>query len=882
MSTHDRRRFVSQAIWYFLRQDYSPRELIILDSGADPVADLVPCDPTIRYVRLTQPMSTVDKRKLACDLSTGELIAHWDDDAWYSPYRLAAQAAQFQNAEVEASALRNLLHYQPLTGRLWRHAAPSGAPPRLPGAGLAYRRSFWKEHRFGEGAGGEMAAFTAMVPTGRLAVQDGSALAAILLHGGSTGPVNSADPRWQSRPFDELAQLLGLDLGFYAGLRANGQRPAARLAFAPVTLAASFMVYDGYGSMAEYLALGLARAGADVHIAPFRIDPTALSPKFHELWRRSRPDAEGIVLCHAWWGENLARFGSARDLFMKTVWETNQLPSDWPARLNRATAVIVPSHFAARVFRESGVRAPIEVVHEGIDPEVYPYQEPQERAGFTTLMVGVLAPRKNFRQAVAAWKLAFEGDPDARMIIKGRFQLEKYVPDDPRISVVDSNESTRGILHWYQQADALLALGNEGFGLPLIEGMGTGLPVIALDSEAQGDVCAEAAGMVLPVRPATWEQVNHQPIGPCGLRAIPDVEDAARRLRWVSEHRDEAREMGRRASAWAHAKRNVWDMGEETLAVIERYARTSRPLRRSYAVWAPESDGRPDLGYYNRDLIGSLNLARRYETPPTKWRSQSLHIQYAPGMFDDIALTREIQAAHRNGIVVALTEHVAPDRAGAWEQHADALITLNEAAASRLRERWPGKRVELIPPGCPPWRAPTRNGKGRTVAIFGAPGADRYAELSEALVALPAANLLMFDSAPAVERDQQVLIEAVLGLPVRFAPLPSSSEDLSRQLNEEADVTVFWGHRPGAPAMSYIARIAIASGAPVVTSRTPEYADLSGGAFQPDNLTRGLQEIFTSRTRRAELADAAMTFCEEASWPRVAEIHLALWRSLSS
>ena len=50
MPTHNRRPFVAQAIVYFLRQDYPNRELIVVDDGTDPVADLIPDDPCIRYL----------------------------------------------------------------------------------------------------------------------------------------------------------------------------------------------------------------------------------------------------------------------------------------------------------------------------------------------------------------------------------------------------------------------------------------------------------------------------------------------------------------------------------------------------------------------------------------------------------------------------------------------------------------------------------------------------------------------------------------------------------------------------------------------------------------------------------------------------------------
>ena len=223
--------------------------------------------------------------------------------------------------------------------------------------------------------------------------------------------------------------------------------------------------------------------------------------------------------------------------------------------------MIVPTRFVARVCRDSGVEVPIVVIPEGIDPDVYPYVERPEREGLTTLVVATFVERKNTRVAVAAWKRAFDGDPTARLIVKARFGYGNFVPDDPRIQLVDDSEPTRGIAHWYERADVLLALGSEGFGLPLVEGMATGLPAIALDSEGQSDTCADAAGLLLPVEPATWRDYEDTTFGRCGVHGCPSVEDVADRLRWVADHRDEARALGRAAAEWVPREPQRLDEG---------------------------------------------------------------------------------------------------------------------------------------------------------------------------------------------------------------------------------------------------------------------------------------------------------------------------------
>src|SRR6266542_5244313 len=91
MPTCNRRAFVPRAIAYFLRQDYAECELLVVDDGADAVADLVPADPRVRYLRLPGPRSLGAKRNACVAAARGGLIAHWDDDDWYAPDRLARQ-----------------------------------------------------------------------------------------------------------------------------------------------------------------------------------------------------------------------------------------------------------------------------------------------------------------------------------------------------------------------------------------------------------------------------------------------------------------------------------------------------------------------------------------------------------------------------------------------------------------------------------------------------------------------------------------------------------------------------------------------------------------------------------------------------------------------
>jgi len=120
MPTADRRRFAERAVEYFLRQDHPRRELVIVDDGREPVADLAERDPRIVYLRAPRRMSIGAKRNLACEAAEGEVIACWDDDDWYGCDRLSVQVAPIAAGRAAATALDRAVLLQLPGCRFWQ------------------------------------------------------------------------------------------------------------------------------------------------------------------------------------------------------------------------------------------------------------------------------------------------------------------------------------------------------------------------------------------------------------------------------------------------------------------------------------------------------------------------------------------------------------------------------------------------------------------------------------------------------------------------------------------------------------------------------------------------------------------------------------------
>ena len=123
MPTFNRRAFLRLALESFSQQDYPAKELIVVDDGTDVVQDVFDGMPGVVYVRLPARSSIGEKRNRACAVARGAIIAHWDDDDWYAPYRLRHQIAPLLSGQADLTGLENSCLVDLSTGRFWRTRA---------------------------------------------------------------------------------------------------------------------------------------------------------------------------------------------------------------------------------------------------------------------------------------------------------------------------------------------------------------------------------------------------------------------------------------------------------------------------------------------------------------------------------------------------------------------------------------------------------------------------------------------------------------------------------------------------------------------------------------------------------------------------------------
>jgi glycosyltransferase involved in cell wall biosynthesis len=178
-----------------------------------------------------------------------------------------------------------------------------------------------------------------------------------------------------------------------------------------------------------------------------------------------------------------------------------------PRTVRAADAVVTVSEFSKREIHDVlGVpKSKIATVYNGVD-EYFIGDDPGtelELPDEYVLFVGAMNPRKNIRNAVEAFR-AFKrrSDTSHELVLVG--PSNSAVFEDLEIPA-DENVTYRGFVergelkYAYRNADAFLFPSlYEGFGLPPLEAMACGTPVVASEAAALPEVLGDAAEFVDP------------------------------------------------------------------------------------------------------------------------------------------------------------------------------------------------------------------------------------------------------------------------------------------------------------------------------------------------------------------------------------------------
>ena len=185
----------------------------------------------------------------------------------------------------------------------------------------------------------------------------------------------------------------------------------------------------------------------------------------------------------------------------------------------RADVVIVPSTSTADAYRAHfGDEVPVRVIPHGVDHLRFTIDEPRAgsdravlaRLGIEwpyVLFVGTNEPRKNLPSLVAAFAKIAQTLPDLRLVLAGGAGWKN---DQLDAAIAASGVASRVLRTGYLGEGDIPALLRraaavaypafvEGFGLPALEALSCGAPLVTSENSAMSEITGDAALLVPPL-----------------------------------------------------------------------------------------------------------------------------------------------------------------------------------------------------------------------------------------------------------------------------------------------------------------------------------------------------------------------------------------------
>ncbi|RUS47011.1 glycosyltransferase family 4 protein [Cohnella sp. AR92] len=198
-------------------------------------------------------------------------------------------------------------------------------------------------------------------------------------------------------------------------------------------------------------------------------------------------------------------------IILNTVWETSRIPRGWVPRINQFDAVCVPTTHNKIALRQSGIKIPIYIVPHGVHREKFkpgnkPFRLPMAKGRFVFVSIFGFQHRKNPETLLRAYWEQFSAKDKVLLVIKtngysrhetGQWIRNRIAAYKRRLGIRKQTAPIIVITQYISpdQLKGLYTLGDvfvlptrgEGVGLPFLEALSSGVPVIATGWGGQMD-----------------------------------------------------------------------------------------------------------------------------------------------------------------------------------------------------------------------------------------------------------------------------------------------------------------------------------------------------------------------------------------------------------
>ena len=235
------------------------------------------------------------------------------------------------------------------------------------------------------------------------------------------------------------------------------------------------------------------------------------------------------------------RLSPANTNVIYTTYESTRIPGRWVQRINEHyDHCIVPHPYVKKTFAESGVKAPIEVIHQGFTRHRR-MPERQRGAGngiFRIGFLGVPYPRKNLFKLYQACVDLLDEIPGLRLAIHssklfdGLYTKEiALVASSPFVEWTQGTLDEDGTSEWYAKLSCyVFPSSGEGWSFTPRESLYLGIPTLITDIPVHDELVRSGYYKVIPAGEMVRAVSDQEDSGEWNSIAASDIREAIREV----------------------------------------------------------------------------------------------------------------------------------------------------------------------------------------------------------------------------------------------------------------------------------------------------------------------------------------------------------------